>query len=261
MIWRCVAGLVAVFVWTGCVSTRPLEENAAVRPFRFPDDTFAYANELQWEYIFDASTGRMKTQRRIEPPKYTLHCFTMTHRARQFFERARFAPTSGRIDDRGLAGLLDDVFGPADARRQRITIPGYSSLREFSRENERLLKAACGGRWRSYFQRGNWRMIFPFTRSHQKSQAEALVESLRRGRLPIIHLVRFPQLTINHAMLVYQFRPAADGFEFLAYDPNDPDQEARLQYENSTQTFCLPRNRYFAGGRVDVYEIYRGLFY
>jgi hypothetical protein len=261
MMWRWLPGLLAVLLFNGCVSPRPIKADATAQHFRFPNDTFAYANELNWDYVLDSATGRMKTHRRTPAPKYALHCFAMTRAARQFFDRAQFEPSSPRVDNELYARLIRNVLRPDKADREGIAIPGYADLREFSRDKEPLLKSASGGRWRSYFQRGNWRMVFPFPRSHQERQSRAMIESLRQGRLPIVHLVRFPQLTINHAMLVYDFKESRDGIEFVAYDPNDPFKPAQLEYRHSSRTFHLPANRYFAGGRVDVYEIYRGGFY
>ena len=146
-------------------------------------------------------------------------------------------------------------------RPERITIPGYADLRKFSAAHEKLLKNECGGAWRSYFQRGNWRMIFPFSRSSQKKTARRLVADLKEDRLPIVHLVRFPQLTINHAMLVFAEYQTQTNIVFSAYDPNQPNQPTDLIYEPKDETFTLPANNYFPGGRVDVYEVYRNLIY
>src|SRR5690606_21314728 len=87
----------------------------------------------------------------------------------------------------------------------KIPIPGYANLREFSVDREQLLKEECGGAWRSYFQRGNWRMILPFSRRHQERASDKLKNSLQNHGVAAVHLVRFPQLTINHAVLLTGF--------------------------------------------------------
>jgi hypothetical protein len=46
---------------------------------------------------------------------------------------------------------------------------------------------------------------------------------------------------------------------FLAYDPNCPEQPALLHYDPVSRRFAMPATFYFAGGRVDVYEVYRGV--
>jgi hypothetical protein len=124
-----------------------------------------------------------------------------------------------------------------------------------------LLKDECGGAWRSYFQRGNWRMVFPFSRSMQEETAEQLAERLREGRLLVVHLVRFPQQTINHAMLLFDVSETEIAIAFQAYDPNQPGGAVPLTFDRASQTFSLPASNYFHGGRVDVYEIYRSWLY
>jgi len=83
---------------------------------------------------------------------------------------------------------------------------------------------------------------------------------IQRGGSPIIHLVRFPILSINHGMVLFDVAETADGLRFEAYDPNDPAKPTPLSFNAATRTFFLPANRYWAGGRVDVIEIYRGWF-
>ena len=140
-------------------------------------------------------------------------------------------------------------------------IPGYAGLREFSVAWEALLKRECGGAWQSYFQRGNWRMVFPFTRAHQQNEADRLLSILEQGGLPVVHVLRFPQLTINHTVLLFSARSHAGTIEFRAYDPNIPEREVILCFDRATRTFTWPALPYFVGGRVDVYEIYRGWIY
>jgi hypothetical protein len=140
----------------------------------------------------------------------------------------------------------------------RIVIPGYANLRQFSEVEEALLKKEAGGAWQSYFQRGNWRMIFPFSRRHQQTAAAELLQRVRQGEATVIHVARFPQLTINHAVLLYGAEESEKGIVFSIYDPNRPQGPAVLNYDRGERTFYLPANQYFKGGRVDVYQIYHG---
>ena len=80
---------------------------------------------------------------------------------------------------------------------------------------------------------------------------------LEGGSAPIIHLLRFPSLAINHGMVLFDSTRTADGIEFLAYDPNDPERSARLAYERDRRTFSLPANRYWRGGDLNVFGIFR----
>jgi hypothetical protein len=242
---------------SGCATDpRP---HAATRTFDFSHDTFAYPNELVWEYSYDTN-GVWTTHRREPKPTYALHCVVVARSARQFFDYARFDPIQPVADDSTYRALIRHVIqidprqNPATA--DQVVIPGYANLREFSEAHEQLLKDECGGAWQSYLQRGHWRMIFPFSRHQQKSVARQLLNELKTCRPPIVHLVRFPSLTINHAILLYDAHASETEIRFSAYDPNSPAEPATLTFNCATNTFILPANSYFPGGRVDVYEIY-----
>jgi hypothetical protein len=229
------------------------------RPFRFSRDSFAFANELIWSYDFD-SDGTWRGSPRLPRPSYTHRCFVLVRTARQFFESARFAPELPPPDPETLRTLVHRV-AREDPRRplpeeERVVIPGFASLRELSRARESLLKEEIGGVLWSYTERGNWRMVIPFTRAHQRETAERLVASLERNRPPIVHLVRFPRISINHAVLLFAYAELPGSIRFQAYDPNAPDAPTTLTFDRASRTFTLPRNSYFHGGRVDVYEIY-----
>src|SRR5262245_452223 len=195
--------LVVVCLLCGCASTRSRTQS---RQFDFSKDTFAYANELVWEYGFNTN-GEWATHRRDPPPEYSLHCFVVARSAFQFFENTRFDPQKPQADEATYRKLVRRVIGTSPRKQIEpedvIVIPGYPDLRSFSKDHTKLLKAECGGAWQSYFQRGNWRMIFPFTRHQQLGMAERIKDRVKTGQLALIHLVRFPQLTINHTVLIY----------------------------------------------------------
>lgn len=255
--------LLALLLAGGC-ATPPSARVAAPRPFDFQTDTFAYANGLVWEYSFDA-TGQWVSKRREPPADYTHHCFVMARSAKQFFLHASFDPALPPPDDAVCRRLIRQVVARSASDGSppgnKVVIPGYGSLRAFSGAREALLKAECGGAWQSYFQRGHWRMVFPISRSDQASMAEQLLSSGRIQRPAVVHVVRFPQLSINHAMLVFAAQETEAGTEFRAYDPNAPEREVTLTYDRATRTFTLPTLHFFAGGRVDVYEVYQGWIY
>ncbi|MEW6304619.1 MAG: hypothetical protein AB1705_14180 [Verrucomicrobiota bacterium] len=172
----------------GCASSRTSTANQP-RPFRFETDSFAYANELILEYRFDDATGQRTTLRRDPKPDYALHCFVVARAARQFFRNARFDPALPVADDTTYRRLIRQVV-QTSARRavpeeKKITIPGFASLRDFSAAKEPLLKAECGGAWQSYAQRGNWRLVFPFSRAHQEKTAAEFQHAIRRHDPPL----------------------------------------------------------------------------
>ncbi len=219
-------------------------------------------NELHWEYHFDSVTGRMSVKRHDPKPEYALRCFVLTRVARQFHYHARFDASRPPVDDATYLRLLRKILGsnprkPSTAER-RVVIPGWASLREFSAAREKLLKANCGGAWRSYVLRSHWRMVFPISRRHQQQTSASLLAGVREGFSPIIHLVTFPALTMNHGMIIFDARETPTGIEFSAYDPNDPSQPSRLTFDSATRTFSLPANRYWGGGQLNIIEIFRG---
>ncbi|MCP5516294.1 MAG: hypothetical protein H7A45_03440 [Verrucomicrobiales bacterium] len=233
--------------------------------FDFARDTFAFRNELVWEYRVDDRAGRTVTVRAEPPPTYAHRCFVMVRSARQFWLHARFDPAAQPPDDSRAEALAREVVrrNPRAPGREdaRVVIPGNAGLRDFSRAFEPALKRACGQAWESYFLRSHWRMVFPFSRTHQAREAVGLATALNAGRLPIVHVVRFPQLTINHGLLLFGAESTSDGVRFTAYDPNQPEASVSLRYDQAARTFHLPANHYWAGGRVDVFETYRGWFY
>ena len=138
-----------------------------------------------------------------------------------------------------------------------MVVPGFAGLRELSRERPALLKQECGGAWRSYVMRSHWHIVVPVSRRHQERTAVRLLEEVEAGRAPIVHLLRFPSLAIKHGMVVFDGTRTDDGACFLTYDPNDPDRPARLTYDRDRRTFSLPANRYWRGGDLNLFEIFR----
>ncbi len=235
------------------------------RPFDFVRDTFAFRNELLWTYHPQSGAGRMVTRRTSPPPAYVHRCFVLVRAARQFWQDAVFDPTRPPPDALRCEALAREVVRRNPRRGcgapVPVCIPGFQDLRDFSARAEAAVKRACGGAWRSYCVRGHWRMVFPFPRRHQDRTAAALMAGLAGGRLPIVHLVRFPQLTINHALLLFATETDPNEVRFTAYDPNTPEAAVTLQFDRGDRSFRLPANAYWAGGRVDVYETYCGWFY
>ncbi len=251
----------AIFLFAGCATSRP-KTATSHRPFDFAKDTLSFSNELSWEYFFDGN-GKWNSRSREPPPQYQLHCFVVAHAAKQFFKYAEFHPDEPVADEKTYRRLIHEIVLGGDLRPDtlKIKIPGYASLHEFSQSQEKLLKEESGGAWRSYFQRGHWRMMLPFSRRHQERASEEFVRKLERNEPLVIHVVRFPQLSINHALLLIGFERTEKGVGFFVYDPNSPGKPTVLNYDRETRSFLLPSNPYFYGGKVNVYEVYRSCFY
>jgi hypothetical protein len=241
----------------GCASAPRL---AGSRPFQFETDTFAYANEVNVEYAYDAQ-GRWRGHALQPKPDYTLQCVVVARSARQFFQHARFDSARPKATEAEYRRLVRKVISTSPRRdlaeSAKVIIPGYANLREFSREQERLLKEESGSFWQCYLQRGNWRMVFPFSRGHQEKMAAHLVTAIREDRPPVLHLVSFPSLRINHAVLLYAVQATTEEIRFATYDPNSPQEPAWLTFRRAGRTFSFPANNYFRGGEVDAYEMYR----
>jgi hypothetical protein len=234
---------------------------AVARRFDFERDAFAFPNELVWEYHFDTATGETRAVRREPAPRYALRCFVLVRAARQFFYHARFDPAAEPVDDVTYRRLIRAVLARPSRRPsppgQHVVIPGYAGLREFSAAREPVVKAACGGAWRSYVQHSHWRIVVPVSRRHQHLAAGQLLDAVEDHSAPLVHLLRFPSLAINHGMVVFEGTRTSAGAEFLAYDPNDPERPARLSYDRARRAFSLPANRYWRGGELNVFEIFR----
>lgn len=244
---------------------KPLARSHDLGPFEFQRDTFTFVNELVWRYRFDPVTGSMAVCKSVPPPTYSHRCFVVVRSARQFMYHARFDPAMDRAGKHDYGRLIRAVVRrnprhpsvPAD----RVLFPGFQGLREFSAKHEALLKANCGGPLQSYFVRSHWRMVFPVTPRHQQAMAGQLLTRVKAGRMPLIHLFRFPKVTINHGILLFHVREMDDGMEFTGYDPNISSEPVKLFYDRSRRLFTFPPAIYWSGGTVKVIEIFRGGFY
>jgi hypothetical protein len=234
---------------------------AVDRRFDPERDAFVFPNELVWEYHFDQETGSTRFARREPRPRYAHHCFVLVRAARQFFYHARFDPAAEPADDLTYRRLIRAVLARHPRRpsrpEQRVVIPGYAGLRDLSAAREPVVKAACGGAWRSYVQHSHWRMFVPVSREHQHRTAGELLEATEDHNAPLVHLLRWPSLAINHGLVVFEGARTQAGARFLAYDPNDPERPARLTYDRERRAFSLPANRYWRGGELNVFEIFR----
>ncbi|MCX8156130.1 MAG: hypothetical protein N3J91_06770 [Verrucomicrobiae bacterium] len=259
----------------GCASSLP---GRLERTMTVGRDTFAFANELKWAYTNNPATGRMEHQRREPPPAFAHRCVPMAVAARKFFFHARFEPQQPAVDEREYARRVKAVLSRS-ARApsppgEMIVIPGYAHLYEFSLAHEALLKKALGGAWQSYLNTGNLRMVFPFSRRGQTELARRWETALARHYPPLVHVVTFPRLTLNHTIILtatatpeevregaFALEPLPEAVYFKAYDPNMPGRPLLLWYHKTERQFYYPPTEYFAGGRVNVYEVRRSRRY
>ena len=127
--WASARLFLVALVVSGCASVAPIDV-AVRRPapadlLRFGVDTFAFANESR-----SKNSGK--------PDLYANYCFVMVRAVTQFQRFARFEPDAPRLAAEEYVARVKQVVAqapweepwPAD---QRIVIPGYASLHEFSR--------------------------------------------------------------------------------------------------------------------------------
>ena len=60
---------------------------------------------------------------------------------------------------------------------------------------------------------------------------------------------------------IYDAQKTDAGFDFKTYDPNTPEAPTSIHFQEKEGTFTMAMNDYFPGGRIDLYEVYHGVFY
>lgn len=259
--------LLLTLIVSACSSTSRVPQASAPvpQPFRFPQDAFAFSNQTFWVYRVDPDTGRMTHQDRQPPPDFAHRCFVVVQAAKKFHLHARFDPDAPQPSPAAARDLAQAVLRRSDHQPshpdQRVVIPGYTDVSAFSEAHEEALKETLGGAWQSYAQRGHWRMILPFSRRSQSRFAEKLLAKVIAGQPAVVHIVRFPALTINHAVLAFDAVASDTEIRFFTYDPNNAAHPVTLTFHRASSRFEFPPTPYFAGGRVDAYEVYRSFWY
>jgi hypothetical protein len=193
-------------------------------------DTFAFANENRTIY-------------RGKPDLYPNWCFVMARAITQFQRFARFDPAAPRLTSDEYTERVRRITGRAPWRASlpavdRIVIPGYGSLYDFSRAEERAVKAGLGGRFLSWIHWTNWRVVFPMPGAQQEGVVRETLAELQAGR-PVQWLVtNLPVIELNHTVVVYAYRAESpDRIDFLVYDPNDPTVPGTIRFDRQRQRF------------------------
>jgi hypothetical protein len=120
---------------------------------------------------------------------------------------------------------------------ERVVIPGYASLREFSRAQENAVKAGLNGRWWTWVHWSNWRVGFPVTRGGQAQVAEEIVAELGQGRLVQLLVTNWPKIELNHTVVVYAYQVRGQALELTVWDPNNPEAPGRITFDASGRRF------------------------
>jgi len=256
-----LAALVSLVVVTAaCASAPPrnggpllgLEEAVRTPAFSFESDTFAFANLIAARHP-------------NEPGIYAHYCFVLARAVRQFAQFARFDPTLAKIDHAGYVERVKRVVArPARAEAlppdDRIVIPGYANLREFSLDEESAVKDGLGGRFWTWVHWTNWRVTLPVDGSQQEGVAYEIVEELRAGRLVQLLVTNWPKPELNHTVVVFESRPMKDGsIEFLVWDPNNPDWPGIMTFDPSARRFWATKLYDTEEGPIRAFRMYYSL--
>jgi hypothetical protein len=244
-----VLGLVSV----GCASAPVLDAALRLAPpgpaLQFGVDTFAFANENRVKY-------------HGKPDLYANWCFVMARAITQFHRFARFDPTAapltaGAYTERVRQVTARPPWHPALPRDERVVIPGYGSLHEFSSAQEPAVKAGLTGRIASWLHWTNWRVVYPMPRVQQEAVARETLAELQAGR-PVQWLItNLPTLDLNHTVVVYAYRAdARDVIDFIVYDPNDKVSPGTIRFDVAGRRFWATQVYDVQAGPIRAFRMY-----
>ncbi len=248
--------LVAALILGGCAGAR-LEPTItsltrSVPAFAFETDTFAFPNLI-------------RARHRGEPDLYANYCFVLARAVRQFHIAARFDAAAPKLShaeyvERVRAIVAHPPWSDPLPAPERVVIPGYANLREFSAAEEPTVKDGLGGRFWTWVHWTNWRVTFPVTRSHQEHVAHEIVDDLGAGRLVQLLVTNWPKPELNHTVVAYAARDVADGVEILVSDPNDPAAPGVITFETTTGRFFATRLYDTERGPIRAFRMYYSWF-
>ena len=247
--------ILIVFLWIGTLTTSFAKEV----PFRFPQDTFSFSNNLYYDYRADQS-GNITAHRRNPGniPDFSRHCFSLVRSVLQFRRFAVFDPKRPKLSEEAYRErvLQLNKYAPWSAGpSQKIVFPGYPDLYSFSGEHSLMLQKNLGLWWPSYWRIGNWRIVFPAPRSGQEQFAEWLRQRLDSGDIEAIYITRFRP--INHCLVAYRYQKDRNGdLVFFVYDVNQPGKIVHLRYHITDRSFYFDRSWYYNGGLVSAMKLY-----
>lgn len=245
--------IVAILVSAHWISAPPLDIALRAAPpapaIRFGVDTFAFANENRTIY-------------RGKPDLYPGWCFVMARAVTQFHRFARFDPAAPRVTAEEYAARVREVTARPPWRApvppgERIVIPGYGALNEFSRAEERAVKAGLTARFWSWIHWTNWRVAYPVLGAQQEGVARETVAELQSGRVVQWLITNFPVIELNHTVVVYAYRANdRQHIEFSVYDPNDPGVPGTIRFDPHARRFSSTRVYNTSVGPIRAFRMY-----
>ncbi len=255
-----VAALVGLLIVTSACASAPqtngeaslgLEETVHTPAFAFEEDTFAFPNLIGARHP-------------NEPDIYAHYCFVLARGVRQFAQFARFDPALPKLDRAGYVERVKQVVAvPArDAALSpddRVVIPGYANLREFSRDEESAVKEGLGGPFWTWVHWTNWRVMLPVGGAHQEGVAHEILDELRAGRLVQLLVTNWPKPELNHTVIAFESRPTAAGVDFIIWDPNNPDGPGIMSWDSSARRFWATDLYDTEPGPIRAFRMYYSL--
>lgn len=238
----------------GCAHRPP--STKAPRVFRHETDTFSFANQTVWKYE-DGSPVRRTTADWSSGERYSHHCFVMSRAALEFWKFARFDPALPQPTELALSKLIDEVVQHRVVRpplplEDRVVIPGFTGLRELSEKHQKLLQERIGKSWITYIRLGNFFIVMPPGRSHQVRAEKFISNSLAQDTPVALWMYNFPNVNMNHCVVVCARRSEGSRTLFAVYDPNYDDGPRTLTFDAATREFMMEKTFYFPGGLVHV---------
>ena len=248
--------LVGAALLTAACATRPLPvhpagarvERVAVPGFVFGRDSYAFPNEI-------------RARHPDTPDLYANYCFVLARGLRQFSQFARFEPALPRLDAAGYVERVRRItarppWEPALPPDDRVVIPGYASLRDFSRGQEAAIKEGLGGRFWTLVHWTNWRVTFPVSGAHQETVASEVLAELRAGRLVQLLVTNWPKPELNHTVIAFAARQSARGVEFEVWDPNDPAAPGVVVFDRDARRFWAAHLYDTEPGPIRAFRMY-----
>ena len=242
----CAAALLLSLYLTGCSVFRQSGKVVVPGPraFDFATDTLA---------VPVPQPAPMDEKEALADPALRGH--VDAHVARQFFLHAHFEPTQKPPGTEARITLVREVL-KRDARKssrddQRVVIPGYSNLREFSRLQGHLIRAEswviCRCENRAPL------MVKAFGRDSGKDAAVAeLVSSVAANRPALVRLYRQHALQYNRSLLVFDSHAGESQVCFTAYDPAAPQEPIELTFNRVSRAFALSDDAAGSGPTLGV---------
>ncbi len=246
-----VAAFVLAFA-SACASApaRPApraDASLVVPGFSLERDTFAFRNDIAAKHP-------------DRDDLYAHYCFVLARSARQFFQFARFDPAAPPLDPAAYVERVRrivayrpwrDALPPDD----RVVIPGYASLREFSRAQESAVKEGVGGRLWTWVHWTNWRVALPVGRDHQTHVLDEIRRELAAGRLVQLLVTNWPIPELNHTVVAFASRPNGPTTELAIWDPNEPEGPGTITFD-PTRGFWASRVYETRPGPIRVFRMY-----